>query len=103
MIDVAAKDFKIIQTILSTHVPHCEVRAFGSRVHHTAKPYSDLDLAVVGGSQLPDCQFHALKEAFEESDLPFRVDVMDWNVLSNDFQKVISKEFVVIQTKAPVS
>ena len=103
MIDVAAKDLKIIQTILLTHVPHCEVRAFGSRVNHTVKPYSDLDLTVVGERKLPDRQFHALKEAFEESDLPFRVDVMDWNVLSNDFQKVISKEFVVIQPKVQVS
>ena len=62
MIDVAAKDLKIIQTILLTHVPHCEVRAFGSRVNHTAKPYSDLDLAVVGERKLPDRQFHALKD-----------------------------------------
>lgn len=58
---------------------------------------------VVGGSQLPDHQFYALKEAFEEPDLSFRVDVMDGNNFPSEFQKVISKNSVNIQPKPPVS
>ena len=44
----------------------------------------------------PDTLRH-LKEAFEESDLPFRVDVLDWNETSREFQKVIEKGFEVIK------
>ncbi|MCD6310901.1 MAG: hypothetical protein J7M11_00360 [Elusimicrobia bacterium] len=41
--------------------------------------------------------FYALKEDFEESDLPFRVDVLDWNRISDEFKKVISKQYEIIQ------
>ena len=99
MIDVSHKEMELIQSILARHVPTCEVRAFGSRVNHTAKPYSDLDLAVAGPENLGTPQLYALKEAFEESDLPFRVDVSDWNSLSKEFQKVIQKNYVVIRPR----
>ena len=75
----------------------CEVRAFGSRVDWTAKDYSDLDLAVVGSGKLSDDTLRHLKEAFEESDLPFRVEVLDWHAISPEFQKVIEKQYEVIQ------
>ncbi len=74
-----------------------EVRAFGSRVNGPAKSYSDLDLAVVAPTQLNPETLRLLKEAFEESDLPFRVDVLDWNEASPEFQKVIEKAYEVIQ------
>lgn len=44
MIDVSPDHLAEVQAILREHVPECEVRAFGSRVQETAKPYSDLDL-----------------------------------------------------------
>ena len=44
----------------------------------------------------PDTLRH-LKEAFEESDLPFRVNVLDWHEISPEFQKVIEKAYEVIQ------
>jgi uncharacterized protein len=78
------------------HVPECEVRAFGSRVNGAAKNYSDLDLAVVGSGKLSDDTLRRLKEAFEESDLPFRVDVLDWHATSPSFQKVIEEQYEVI-------
>ncbi len=74
----------------------CEVRAFGSRVNGTTKSYSDLDLAVVGSGKLSDDTLRCLKEAFEESDLPFRVDVLDWNATSPGFQKVIEKQYEAV-------
>lgn len=38
--------------IVRAHVPDWAVWAFGSRVRGTAKPYSDLDLAVLGDERL---------------------------------------------------
>ncbi len=97
MIDLAPHHLEKVRRILGKHVPHCEVRAFGSRVNWTAKDYSDLDLAVVGSGMLSDDTLRHLKEAFEESDLPFRVDVLDWRTVSLEFQKVIEKQYEVIQ------
>ena len=69
-----------VKRILAEHVPDCEVRAFGSRATWTAWEYSDLDLAVVS-PELARLGHPAanLREAFEESDLPIRVDVVDWS------------------------
>ena len=97
MIDLNPKHFKIVQLILAKHVPGCEVRAFGSRVKWTAKDYSDLDLAVIGSKPLTLRQGHQLAEAFEESNLPIRVDVLDWHTISEEFKRIITEEYEVIQ------
>lgn len=100
MIDITPKHLDTIQRILAEHVPECEVRAFGSRVQWTAKDYSDLDLAVVGSEPLSLGELRRLKEAFEESNLPIRVDVVDWQSLADWFKKVIATEYEVIQKVA---
>ncbi len=97
MIDAIPRHLETIKRILREHVPECEVRVFGSRVTRKAKKYSDLDLAVVGDGTLDSDTLRLLKEAFEESDLPFRVDVLDWHGISASFRKVIEKKFEVIQ------
>ena len=96
MIDVSPPDLEIIKKILRKNVPKSEVRAFGSRVEGPAKDYSDLDIAIVGQEKLSDKIFYALKEDFEESDLPFRVDVLDWHRISEEFKKVIEKQFEIV-------
>ena len=97
MIDIAQNHLEIIKKILHKHVPDCEVRAFGSRVLHTAKSYSDLDLVLVGEKELDQPSLNRLIEAFEESDIPFRVDLLDWNAISDSFRAIIEKRYEVIQ------
>lgn len=97
MIDVSPVHLQTILEILSCCVPGCEVRAFGSRYKWTAKDYSDLDLVIVGESKHTLEEISALREAFQESDLPFRVDVLDWHAISPEFQQVIEQGYEVIQ------
>lgn len=89
----------MVQNILAAHVPYIEVRAFGSRITGTAKPHSDLDLALVGAGKIDFGTMAQLKDAFSESDLPFRVDVLDWNDIDDEFREIISQNFNVIQDK----
>ena len=96
MIDLAPQHLELVRTILGRHLPPCEVRAFGSRVNGPAKSYSDLDLVVVASARLDDDLLRRLREAFEESDLPFRVDVLDWHELSPAFQQVIEKQYELL-------
>ena len=91
MIEVTAEQLEIVLALLSKYIPDSEVRVFGSRFNGTAKPYSDLDLAVVGQNTLDWRILAELKEAFQESELPFRVDLLDWNAISDEFRKVIEK------------
>ena len=75
---------------LRSMCPEYEVRVFGSRVRGTAKPFSDLDLAVMTGTPLDIFRLASLKEAFVESDLPFKVDVLDWQDTSPEFQAIVN-------------
>lgn len=96
MMDLSPQSIDIIKKILQEYVPGCEVRVFGSRVNGTAKKHSDLDLAVVGKEKIPTRKMNALREAFEDSDLPIRVDVLDWHAISADFRAIIEKRFEVL-------
>jgi predicted nucleotidyltransferase len=100
MIDLAPEQLAIVQRLLATLVPECEVRAFGSRVTGNAKPHSDLDLALIGPTRLPLARLAALREAFAESELPVRVDVLDWHAITEAFRNIITAKFDVLQHPA---
>ena len=97
-IAVSEGDWLIIRAILHEHVPDCAVWAFGSRAIGRAKPYSDLDLAINGEKPLGIDLAAQLAEAFAESDLPYKVDIVDWTTVSERFRKVIERDRVVVQT-----
>jgi predicted nucleotidyltransferase len=99
MIDVAESHLETIKRILAEYIGDCEVRAFGSRGNGTAKKHSDLDLAIVGKSKIKRRVKMLLREAFEESDLPFRVDIVDYNTVSEAFRAIIEEKYEVIQDK----
>ena len=96
MINVTPGEMEIILSILAEFVPGCEVRVFGSRIKESCKPYSDIDLAIVGRERLEQSLMFAMREKFQESELTFRVDLLDWHALSPEFQAVIEKEYQVI-------
>lgn len=97
MIDLPPEYLLEVRRILAEVVPECEVRAFGSRVSGRAQTYSDLDLAIVGRGSIDAARLEALKDAFSDSGLPFIVDVLDWNAISESFRKVISGRYEVLQ------
>ena len=96
-IDLSPEDWHELVKILQNHAPHLEVWAFGSRAKRTAKPYSDLDLALITSTALSLEERAVLAEAFDESALPVRVDLVDWATTSENFRKIIAQDKVVIQ------
>ncbi len=96
-IDIKPRDLETVKKILLRHVPDREVRVFGSRIAGKAKKFSDLDLAVMGENPLSLSLVSALAEDFTESDLPFKVDVVDWTTLKVPFRAIIEKEYTVVQ------
>ncbi|MGH8472829.1 MAG: nucleotidyltransferase domain-containing protein, partial [Gammaproteobacteria bacterium] len=97
LIDIRPDHWAIVADILRRHVPDREVWAFGSRANWNAKEYSDLDLAVIGQTPLSLSVSAALADDFAESDLPFKVDVVDWETTSESFRKIIERDKVVVQ------
>lgn len=96
-IDLKPHDWDELRRILETYLPDYTVWAFGSRVTGKAKPYSDLDLAVVGRQPLSWSEMARLTETFDESDLTIRVDLVDWATAGDAFKERIERDKVLIQ------
>jgi type I restriction enzyme S subunit len=96
MLDLRAEHLAIVRGILAHHLPGREVRVFGSRAHGPAKPFSDLDLVVMGEQPVPDSVRSAVLEAFDESDLPFRVDLVVWAETPASLRDTITRTSVSI-------
>lgn len=96
-IDLNSRDLNVVSQILKTYARDYAVWVFGSRVKGNAKKYSDLDLAIMTKQPLSFSKMAIIKEAFDESDLPIRVDVIDWAETSETFRKIIEMDKVVIQ------
>lgn len=82
--------------MLEAHLPGTRVWAFGSRAEGTARANSDLDLVVFS---TPDQRRAVgdLREALEESNLPFRVDLHVWDELPARFRRRIEKARIDLQ------
>ena len=99
-IDISCKHWAMVRDILHQHVPEYEVWAFGSRAKGTAKPYSDLDLAIITDQAMSLAVSAALENEFTESDLPWKVDIVDWATTSASFRKIIEQQKVIVQSPA---
>ena len=95
-IDIRPADLATIRRILREHVPALEVRAFGSRVAWNARETSDLDLALMTDKPLTVARMADLRAAFTHADLPFRVDIVDWESTSEAFRRVVEAEYAVV-------
>jgi predicted nucleotidyltransferase len=96
MVDLRPDQLAIVQGILKAEVPDVEVWAFGSRARWTSGETSDLDLVLRSEKPLAASVLNRLRELFEDSYLPFGVDVVDWARLDEEFQAVIESEKVAI-------
>ena len=93
--DITAGQRKTILALLERHLPGTAAWVYGSRAKWTARPQSDLDL-VVFAAPGQSGRVGALREAFEESNLPFRVDLFVWDEVPEEFRKQIEAEHVVL-------
>lgn len=98
-LDLPQKYLEQVLALLHAHVPHAEAWAYGSRVSGGSHPASDLDLVLRNPHNLHEetAALAALKEAFSESNLPIRVDIMDWARIPESFRREIERRHVVVQ------
>ncbi len=94
---LAAHEWEQVAAILQQLIPDRNVWAFGSRATGLRlKRYSDLDLAIDG--KLTWTQRAALSEAFDESPLPFKVDLVELELVEASFRERIQNDFAVVQS-----
>lgn len=86
-----------VRRILDAHLPEgIAVGIFGSRAGGSPKPWSDLDLVLEGPEPLPLSLQAALAEAFDESALPWKVDIVDRKAASATFGRIIDAGLVAL-------
>ena len=98
-LDLPQKYLEQVQVLLRAHVPHAEAWAYGSRVTGSGHEASDLDLVLRNPQNLQEeiGALSNLNEAFTESNLPIRVDIMDWARTPESFHREIERAHVVVQ------
>ena len=97
-IDITSEQRKTLLALLAKHLPDTTAWVYGSRVQWTARPQSDLDMLVFASPSQND-RVSALREALEESNLPFLVDLFVWDNVPDQFRKHIEAEHVVLVEK----
>ena len=92
MLQMETRHWEIIQKILGKY-PY-KFYAYGSRVKGRSKKYSDLDLCFQ--EEIPWNILSHLEEDLEESDSPFKVDLVFWGWMSSEFKGLIEKDSTLI-------
>jgi type I restriction enzyme S subunit len=82
----------LVRRIVKQRLPGREVRMFGSRARGDAKPWSDLDLTVVDETPISALAMAEARADFEESDLPFGVDLVPWSELPASLRRAVRRE-----------
>ena len=98
-LDLPQKYLEQVKALLRAHVPHVEVWVYGSRVNGSGHAASDIDLVLRNPQNLQEetSALSDLKEASTESNLPIRVDIMDWARIPESFHREIERAHVVVQ------
>lgn len=99
-LDLRPQHLALLRELLQQHLPQAEVWAYGSRVNGDGHDASDLDLVVrqPGNLKRETPEVGGVQEAFAESNLPIRVELVDWARIPASFQREIEQAYVVVQT-----
>ena len=94
-LDIREEHARILRSVLREHLPK-DARAyvFGSRARGGARQYSDLDLALEWRRPLGLDLLGRIAEALSESDLPYKVDIVDLMKEDPSFRARITSECV---------
>jgi predicted nucleotidyltransferase len=90
-VDLRPDHRRIVLDILRENLPaYVGAWVFGSRATGRARRFSDLDLAIDAGRPLTLEEMARLSEAFSDSDLPYRIDLVDWHRIDERWRRTIA-------------
>lgn len=84
-----------LREIFEKRCPSAEVWAYGSRVYGDSHAGSDLDLAIVG-LEKTTITLSILKKLINDSNIPFLVDLVQFEELPNSFKTEIKNKHIVL-------
>ena len=98
-VDISTSQLGLVCDILHKHLPAgTRVWAFGSRAKWETTDASDLDLAVENDKPIDHNTLINLSIDFDDSVLPYTVDVADLKTVNSKFKKIIDDQKVLLET-----
>lgn len=95
MIDLDEKYINFIKKAFDERLNNYKLYLFGSRAKGRARKYSDIDLAV-DSTELTDKIKSDLEIYFEDSTIPYEIDIVDLNKINEKFKNIISDDLTEI-------
>lgn len=95
MLNVKKQYLEELKSILNEYCPNAEVWAYGSRLTEDCHSGSDLDLVVKSFNDKTK-SLYELKALLSDSNIPFIIDIHEFDKLPDYFQTEIKKNYVVI-------
>ena len=93
-IDMESRHLQEIKAIVARTLPYKRILAYGSCVTWQAHEWSDVDMVACGAS---DRALRNAINAFEESNLPFAVQLLQWESIPQKFKDNIMQKYFVLQ------
>ena len=105
MLEVPDGHLALVRRLIQQRLPHCTATAFGSRVSEwpkrgASKQYSDLDVALWGLQPADDLALAHLRADFEDSALPWRVDLCDARDLPGSLRDLVLRQGISLTRQA---
>lgn len=96
MSSLSEKHLQQIESIVRQHLHsyRCQVYIFGSRATGKAGRFSDVDIGIEADGPISDAVLARLETAFEESDLPFQVDLVNIEQTESKFKKLAKAKII---------
>lgn len=92
---VTLEEERIIKSILLPFDDY-EFYYYGSRVKGNFEKTSDLDILIKGSNEFPLNQLETIKTLFDNSNLSYIVNFVDYNTIDEKFYKLIEKDLVKV-------
>lgn len=87
---------RIVRRVLQDRPPDHKILIFASRAAPSPKPLSDLDPVIIEPPKISKMAVVLIKVDFEESDLPFQVNVSVWSQLPISLRGRIDQGHMVL-------
>ena len=81
--------FPVIKSILNKYLPNPNYKyfIFGSRAIPKHRKFSDLDIGILGPSEIPGSIMVQIKQDLNDSDIPYLTEVVDFSTVSENFKR----------------